>query len=195
MTIIDLIRHGEPQGGRAYRGHGVDDPLSEKGWEQMRQAVAGAAPWQHIVTSPMRRCCEFAQELAQNQGLPMQTEARFKVGFGDWEGRTPEQIQAENPQQYQDFYADPVNCRPPGAEPLDQFRTRVETAFAELLQQHAGKHVLLVSHAGVMRAIIAGVLGASGAGMYRIKVENAGLSRIRHSGEKSVLEFVNAAFL
>ena len=39
-TIIDLIRHGEPEGGRAFRGHSIDDPLSEKGWQQMWDVLA-----------------------------------------------------------------------------------------------------------------------------------------------------------
>ena len=42
-TIIDLIRHGQPQGGSVYRGHGVDDPLSELGWQQMWKAVGDTA--------------------------------------------------------------------------------------------------------------------------------------------------------
>ena len=43
--IIDLIRHGEPQGGPRYRGDGIDDPLSDKGWRQMWDAVGEDAPW------------------------------------------------------------------------------------------------------------------------------------------------------
>ena len=39
VTRIDLIRHGEPVGGRRYRGQ-IDDPLSEKGWKQMREECA-----------------------------------------------------------------------------------------------------------------------------------------------------------
>ena len=38
FTIIDLLRHGEPDGGQKFRG-AVDDPLSPHGWEQMRSAV------------------------------------------------------------------------------------------------------------------------------------------------------------
>ena len=38
-TIVDLIRHGEPAGGQRYRGHRVDDPLTEKGWSQMWNSV------------------------------------------------------------------------------------------------------------------------------------------------------------
>ncbi len=35
FTIVDLLRHGEPDGGQKFRG-AVDDPLSPRGWEQMQ---------------------------------------------------------------------------------------------------------------------------------------------------------------
>ena len=55
-TLIDLLRHGEPEGGRAYRGHSIDDPLSETGWQQMWAAVGYHKPWEQIVSSPLQRC-------------------------------------------------------------------------------------------------------------------------------------------
>ncbi|HHO59588.1 MAG TPA: histidine phosphatase family protein, partial [Thiotrichales bacterium] len=61
-TCIDVIRHGEPEGGRRYRGHSVDDPLTEKGWLQMRSAVPENPPWQHIISSPLVRCLDFSRE-------------------------------------------------------------------------------------------------------------------------------------
>ena len=64
-TVIDLIRHGEPIGGRRYRGHGVDDPLSEKGWSQMWQAVGNYNAWHHIITSPLQRCQQFPPAIEQ----------------------------------------------------------------------------------------------------------------------------------
>ncbi len=64
--LIDLIRHGEPQGGMRYRGQ-LDDPLSELGWQQMRNATANVQPWEHIVSSTLSRCADFAKELADKQ--------------------------------------------------------------------------------------------------------------------------------
>ncbi len=180
-TLVDLIRHGQPQRGSLYRGHTIDDPLSDKGWQQMRDAINGQAPWQHIITSPLQRCHAFAQELAQQHKLAISIETEFReVGFGSWEGKTREQLKADSLQEYQDFYRDPVNCRPPGAEPLDDFIQRVTRAYHAQLQQHSGKHILIVAHAGVMRAIIADTLHSAPLGLYRIKVDNAGISRIQH---------------
>lgn len=192
-TIADLIRHGEPVGGRAYRGHNIDDPLSEKGWQQMWSAVDDQCPWDIIISSPLQRCLAFAQALAEKNNLQVQIEDNLKeVGFGSWEGKTPDEIKQENLKEYQDFYHDPVNLRPPGAEALEKFIKRTTDAYEKVVKQHAGKHILIVSHAGVMRSIIAHTILATPAGMYRIKITNGGITRIRVSHISGTLEFVNA---
>ena len=176
-TYIDVIRHGEPVGGRRYRGYSVDDPLTEKGWEQMRAAVAKNAPWQHIVSSPLKRCLEFSQELAENLQISYSIEENMKeIGFGDWEGKTPEEILAEDSEALNHFYKDPVNNRPRGAEPLDAFSTRVWGSYLDILENHKGKHVLVVAHAGVARAITANILKMSLDDVYsRLKIDYAAI--------------------
>lgn len=183
-TLIDLIRHGEPEGGKRYRGQ-TDDPLSATGWRQMWDAVGGQAPWQCIVSSPLSRCKAFAEQLAARHGLPLDVDARLmEIGFGAWEGRTAERLRAEDPEQIRRFYHDPVNARPVGAEPLEVFRIRVIAAFDELAQRHAGEHVLLVTHAGVMRAVVAHVLSAPLEAIYRIDVDYAAVTRVRFDAER-----------
>ena len=191
-TIIDLIRHGEPKGGRAFRGHSIDDPLSEKGWQQMWDAVGDDLPWNQIITSPLERCQAFAEALMDTYNIPCETEDNFKeVGFGSWEGRTPDEIKSDNIKEYQKFYLDPVNARPKGAENLDFFIQRVTQAYQKKIEKHQGKHILIVAHAGVNRAIIANALHAAPIGLYRIKVNNAGISRIKHDHLGSHLLYHN----
>lgn len=191
-TIIDLIRHGEPVGGRAFRGHNIDDALSEKGWQQMWDAVGDECPWGYIISSPLSRCHSFAKALAENNKLDISIVDDLKeVGFGNWEGKTPDQVKENNHQEYEDFYNNPVNNRPPGAEPLDQFIKRTTDAFEKISSEHQGKHVLVVAHAGVIRSLIAHAIHATPLGMYKIKVANAGISRIRIADNKLSLEFVN----
>jgi len=190
--VVDLLRHGEPVGGRAYRGNSIDDPLTEKGWAQMRLAVKEADMWDKIVTSPLTRCREFADELGQQVATEVLVQPAFReVGFGEWEGKTPDEVVASDAAGYEGFYRDPENCRPAGAEPLKEFTDRVVTAYRELVEKPAGGHMLIVTHAGVIRAIIAHVLGAPPVGMYRININNAGISRIRHTRHGPRLEFHN----
>lgn len=183
-TTLDLLRHGEPVGGRMYRG-GIDHPLSERGWQQMRNATATPEPWEYIVSSPLARCRDFAEQLADRLGLACSVDERLReVGFGSWEGKTGEQLRAEDPEQLSRFYHDPVVNRPAGAEALDTFLGRVGGCIDELVGQHPGRHGLLVCHAGVMRAAVAHAMGAPLAAMYRLSVDNAALTRLQQTAER-----------
>ena len=188
-TRIELLRHGEPVGGRRYRGQ-LDDTLSERGWTQMWAAVGERCDWQQIVTSPLQRCHAFAAALGERQQLPVQEEARFaEVGFGEWEGKTRAELEQLVPGQVGRFLRDPVTSRPPGAEPLDAFIARVQAGFDALLAAYAGQSVLVVAHAGVIRAIMASVLEIPPAVMYRINVANAGITEIRTDRERTLSLF------
>jgi len=177
-TRIDLLRHGEPDGGRRYRGR-IDDPLNEAGWQQMWRAVSGNDPWQQVVSSPLSRCLAFAEELGKRRDIPVSVEPAFiEVGFGDWEGRSHEELSAQDPGVLERFRADPLGNRPRGAEPLHDFSARVAAGFGLLLEQYAGRHVLVIAHAGVIRAVLCHALGAPLSSMYRFRVDYAAMSRI-----------------
>lgn len=178
-TTVDLIRHGEPVGGRRYRGQ-TDDPLSEKGWAQMRSAVGDARPWDVVVSSTLSRCLEFARELSARHRLPLETDPRFmEIGFGAWEGRTPEELTAIDPLLIERFREDPVAHRPEGAEALADFAARVGAAWRDVVARHAGRHVLIVAHAGVIRTVVGQTLEVPLHRVFRISVPTAGISRIR----------------
>jgi len=147
----------------------------------MWSAIGDQAPWSHIITSPMLRCQAFAEAVAEKYAIPCSVEPDFReVGFGRWEGQTPDQLKKNRLQEYQDFYRDPVNLRPQGAEDLNDFIQRVTTAYNKAVETFQSSHLLIVAHAGVNRAIIARALHCQPIGLYRIKVNNAGISRLQH---------------
>lgn len=191
-TVIDLIRHGEPVGGRRYRGHAIDDPLTEKGWSQMWNAVGDSHPWQQIISSPLQRCHAFAAALGEKYRISVDVEPQFReVGFGVWEGLSHDDIKINRAGEYQRFLNDPVHHRPQDAEALDGFIHRVSTAYHATIARYQGQHCLIVTHAGVMRAIIAQAVHADPVGLYRIKISNGGITRIRHNASHGILEFLN----
>lgn len=178
-TVIDLLRHGEPVGGRRYRGQ-LDDPLSELGWQKMWRAASAETPWQIIISSPLSRCCEFAQQLGARLSLSVTIDERLmEVGFGAWEGQSAEMLQARDEDILKRFYQDPINNRPADAEPLDSFSRRVDEALQAAIRTHQGRHILIVTHAGVIRSALTTTLGAPLASMYRLSIPTASLSRIR----------------
>ena len=188
-TTLDLMRHGEPVGGRKYRGQ-VDDPLSETGWAQMHAAVGDARPWTQMVSSPLLRCREFAETLAGRLGLPLSFDDRLKeVGFGVWEGKSAAEIEQGAPGILERFKADPVNARPEGAEPLADFHSRVAAGLDDLLARHADQHVLLVGHAGVIRMALAWALHIPLEQAYRVEVATASFTRLRFEARRASLIF------
>ncbi|MBO6850044.1 MAG: alpha-ribazole phosphatase family protein [Marinobacter sp.] len=158
-TTVDLIRHGEPAGGPMFRGS-QDDPLSDLGWQQMRSAIVATDQWDRVVTSPLLRCRRFAEELACAQQLPLEVDDRLReISFGAWEGRTANAIMAETPEALTRFWSDPVTHLPPGGEPLAEFQTRVREAWQHWIQEAAGQQILVVCHGGVIRMVLAEVMG------------------------------------
>ncbi len=176
---LDLLRHGEPMGGECYRGQ-QDDPLTEKGWRQMRQAVGVFSGWDHILSSPLRRCSEFANELVQKTLLPLNFDPLLKeMSFGEWEGRTAQDIERTHTQALYNFWQDPVLYTPPGAEPLLDFERRIDNVLQALIAKHHHQHVLVICHAGVIRMIVKQVLGLPIERLFAIQIPHAALTRLQ----------------
>ena len=187
--FIDLLRHGQPVGGHRFRGV-QDDPLSEEGWRQMRASVNDTAPWDVVVTSPLRRCAEFATELCERHGLTLHTEPRLaELAFGEWEGRSYDEIKHAEPEAWQAFFEDPINNTPPGGEKMADFCARIDAVWDGLLERHKGEHVLVVCHGAVMRVIYRRLLAMPMSSLFSIEVPYACLTRIRRHPEGDRLVF------
>ena len=158
----------------------------------MWDAVGEYNTWNHIITSPLQRCQMFAHALGERHGINVTVEPRFKeVGFGAWEGLRHDEVKINRAAEYQAFLQDPVNRRPNGAEPLDDFIQRVGSAYEETITRYQDQHYLIVAHAGIIRTIIAKTVHASPAGLYRIKISNGGITRIRNTETGGMLELLN----
>ncbi|MCP3870162.1 MAG: alpha-ribazole phosphatase family protein [Gammaproteobacteria bacterium] len=193
-TTIDLIRHGEPRGGVKIRGS-LDDPLSETGWSQMWSAVGQEHPWQEIVSSPLSRCSEFAGQLGQKMGVEVHRDDRLReIGFGAWEGADPKALYATVPEAVNNFWADPGAHPPPGGEPFKLFQQRVLEALESLGETYHGRHVLVVAHGGVIRMLVARVLGMPPENLFRMEIPYAATSRIRIQDDIARIAFLCGRF-
>lgn len=178
-TLIDLLRHGTPEGGSRYRGH-RDDPLAEQGWAEMWAAVGRDWPWTRLVSSPLTRCRAFAEALAERSGLPLSLEPDLReIGFGDWEGRAVAEVREREGPSLARYWADPVKHPPANGEPLPDFQRRVAAVWERLTRDHPGEHLLLIAHGGVIRMVLAQVLGMPLRGVLQIEVPVAGMTRLR----------------
>lgn len=189
MTLhLDLLRHGETEQGGGLRGS-LDDALTTQGWEQMRAAVAEAGPWQRIVSSPLQRCARFSEALAAQLGLPMQLEPDLQeLHFGDWEGRSAAQVMETDAQGLGAFWNDPYTFTPPNGEAVADFSKRVLSAVHRLRQSFAGQRVLLVSHGGVMRLLLAQARGLPREQLLQVVVGHGALLSIQVAADGVLTE-------
>lgn len=178
---IDILRHGSTLSGNILRGH-TDDPLSEEGLGQMRDAVSGHR-WRRIITSPLSRCRVFAEELAGRCDASLAVDERLKeFFFGDWDGRDIDALRAEDGKRLQRFFADPFNNPPPGGEDFADFEQRVHAAWRSIHDEVHDGGTLVITHGGVILSILARVLGRDRL-HGRVDVPYACISRIVRGGE------------
>lgn len=175
-SYLDLLRHGEPQGGAYYRGI-TNDSLTPFGWEQMHKKIAEQMNnWDVIISSPLSRCYAFAEILSQQLQLPLVNIPQLQeINFGDWEGQSATHINSELLTQ---FYTDPFAYTPPNGEYFGDFQRRVLNQWQNILKKHEGDRLLIITHAGVIRVILADLLNIDLQHSFRLKIPHACLSRI-----------------
>jgi alpha-ribazole phosphatase len=152
VSQLFLLRHGMTTGHGRYCGS-TDVALTQEGWRQMWAAVKGSQ-WDRIVSSPLRRCHEFAAALAERLGLPLSTDARLReLHFGEWEGLSVEELMISQSEALRLFWKDPGRHAPPGAESLDEACTRVLSYWHDASAETTDDRVLAVTHGGPMRIL------------------------------------------
>lgn len=154
-TRIIAIRHGETAWNLDTRiqGH-LDIPLNDTGRLQARKlgrALADGPPLDAIYTSDLLRAHETAQAVSAATGVAVTTDTGLRErNFGSFQGRTFAQIEVDLPEQSMRWRKrDPVFA-PEGGESLATLRERVVATASRLAAQHAGGHIALVAHGGVL---------------------------------------------
>ncbi|MEJ6817391.1 MULTISPECIES: alpha-ribazole phosphatase family protein [Pseudomonas] len=189
MTLrLDLLRHGETELGGGLRGS-LDDALTEQGWAQMRAAVVAGGPWDRLVSSPLQRCARFAAELGEQLNLPVQLDKDLQeLHFGAWEGQSAAALMESDAEALGLFWADPYAFTPPQGEAVSDFAARVLGAITRLHQAYAGERVLLISHGGVMRLLLAQARGLPREQLLSVEVAHASVFSLTVEANGSLKE-------
>lgn len=189
MTLrVDLLRHGETELGGGLRGS-LDDALTEKGWAQMRAAVVEGGPWDRIVSSPLQRCARFAAELGEQLNLSVHLDKDLQeLHFGAWEGQSAAALMETDAEALGLFWADPYSFTPPQGEPVSEFSSRVLAAVARLHNTYAGERVLLISHGGVMRLLLAQARGLPREQLLNVEVAHGAVFALTVEADGSLKE-------
>ncbi len=181
-TRIMAIRHGETAWNVDTRIQGqLDIPLNEVGrWQAERAAVALAEEGiDHIYASDLARAWETAHCIGQKTGRPVQPEVGLRErGFGEFEGLTFAEIEAQRPEQSLLWRRRDPHFAPPGGESLLDFRQRVLHTTLSLAERHAGEHIVLVAHGGVMDVLYRAATGQDLQAPRTWHLGNAALNRL-----------------
>ncbi len=131
-----------------------------------------------IVTSPLRRARQTAEEVAAATGAPVEEDEDLReTDFGAWEGLTFTEAQRRWPEEVAAWLADPA-VAPPGGESFAAVATRVQAARERLLAAHARQTVLVASHVTPIKTLLTEALLAPPAAIYRMHLDVGAFSEI-----------------
>lgn len=161
MLNIYITRHGETQWNQEGRLQGwKNSPLTEKGmkYASLLGKKLEDVPFQTIFSSPSGRAVQTAELIRSERKIPIEYVENLKeFNFGDWEGKTKEDIKQLNWEDYENFWKKPhlYNHRPHKGESLQNLKDRIKDALTEIVQKSENGNILIVSHAIAIRAMLA----------------------------------------
>jgi broad specificity phosphatase PhoE len=193
MALILLARHGETDWNLTGQIMGRSPiPLNETGERQV-QALARELkrlPPDHIYASPVVRTLQTARILGIALNLPVQVdEGLLEIGVGEWEGQYWRDLSGD-PIRLQ-YYSHPETARPPGGETLNEVGRRALGVVERANRASASSTYLFVSHADVIRAILAHYLRLGMEGVRHIRIDHASLTGLNVGGPQPELLYVN----
>ena len=166
MTTFIAVRHGFSEYNKSRRFSGqLDIPLTDEGRAQAALACAYILENHHfdaICSSDLSRAVDTVQALSDATGLPIiKLSSLREIFIGDWQGRFFDELRTTDAELYATYRANPDTFTFPNGESMKQVDTRVMTALDCIAAHHDGDTVVLGTHGGFTRTILALALGAS----------------------------------
>lgn len=157
MTHLFLVRHGETAWNAEGRYQGQANPaLNEQGRAQsirLAESLAGIE-FDAAYTSDLDRAQSTAEIIGED--LWFFSDPRWReLSFGEWEGKRFEEIAELDSARLREWVKDPTASPPPGGEGLRELAERVSAAASELCQQYPDGNVLVITHGGPIRCLVA----------------------------------------
>ena len=162
LTIY-FLRHGETASSQTgtYCGR-LNIDLTAEG-VQMAEDFAKAyqeIPWKVVYSSPLQRTIATAKPLCDALGITLQVRSGLKeIFYGEWEGKTPEEVNRDFHDEYVCWLADPGWNSPTGGEKGIDIARRSSEVLEEIEQTHRSGNVLVVSHKATIRIMLCSLLG------------------------------------
>ena len=185
---LTLVRHTSLDLGSSicYGQSDVDVSAEFNAERQVLQTKLAKFTFDAIYTSPLQRCHKLAKALCADASLgfaenEIQLDDRLKeLHFGDWEMQPWNAISRET---FDIWANDYVHLAPPNGETFSQLHARTKEFLAEVSNHSHGKNILVITHGGFIRSLVAEVLNMSLQDIFKLSIDYASVTQ---------LEFKNA---
>jgi phosphoserine phosphatase len=194
-TSIYLVRHGQTAWNKEeiFRGR-TDVPLDETGLKQAELVGQYFKEMEihGIYSSSLSRAWQTAEKVAEFHNLRVEPlPGILDMSFGNWEGRPHQEIRESDNKTYRQWVETPHLVRLPGGESLDDVRVRAMAAMEEVIRNHSGKTLVLVTHRVVNKVLICGILGLDNSHFWQITQDTTAINLIQHRDGKYILSLMN----
>ncbi len=186
-TTIHLVRHGRTTLNAQGRFRGRNDvPLDDRGLADAAEAARALAGSGIVAVhaSPLLRTRQTAEAVARATDAPIEIEPDLiDLHHGRWEGLTPDEAAAVDPEAFDRFRRDPRRAAAPGGERLGDVERRVVEALARIGARYEGRACAAVSHEIPIRLVIARLSGLDGPDVWAFDLPTGSITELRFDGE------------
>jgi probable phosphomutase (TIGR03848 family) len=197
VTTVILLRHGRTTANTSgvLAGWTPGVLLDETGGAQVRAVGERLAkvPLAAVVSSPLERCRQTADAVAEGRDLEVQSDDRLgEARYGDWTGRTLKDLVKEPLWKVVQQHPSAAVFPGPEGEGLAQTQARAVSAVREWnAKLGPGAVWLACSHGDVIKAILADALGLHLDQFQRIVVDPASVSVVTYTETRPFVVRVN----
>ncbi len=181
MRKVFLVRHGETDWNVKMRFQGREDvPLNELGISEARllSRCLKDARLEAVFSSPLLRARKTAEIVAFRHGfVPRVVVGLQEIDFGKWEGLTYDDLDEVEKERLSLWLNNPTGHDIPGGEPFRDFWDRIWSTYDCLLQKTDG-NIAVVTHAGAIKVLVAGILKMPLSMVIRLKLSPGSLTTI-----------------
>jgi broad specificity phosphatase PhoE len=196
-TRVIYVRHGETDYplDRIYCDGKEDPSLNPKGQEQARQAAEFLSKLDvaAIYASPCCRTQMTAEAIAKFHAdcRISSDEALMERNFGVWEGLYFDEIESRYPELYLEWKSNQAAFKPEAGESVFDLADRARPAVDKMIAANAGKTIVIVSHVGPIRALIAQALEMPLARYRQLSIDPASVSWVDYGKTQNNLILLN----
>src|SRR5207237_5727439 len=144
-----------------------------------------------VYTSPLRRAAATAAPIGERHRLPpRRLDDLRELDFGRLEGLTFDRIEREWPRVHRAWMCSPTGVRFPGGERYADLERRARAAGREIRAGHPEATVVVVTHGGVVRAMLAEALVMPRRAVFAIEQRHGALNVLDWYGQTAVVRLV-----